>query len=183
MCVTRPAEVLDVEGATARVLWQGQPLEVDVSLVGPVAPGEYLLVHAGLALEKVGRDEAAASRPSWRSGPARRRPIRPSHRKKGDEMRSADVGRGALLALGTALISGVSVFVSKFGTQAVPDPFVYTTARNLYVGLLLVGLLAVLALTGRLGGGREGDEPAGRAGGGGLVRSAGSAGRTRGASR
>ena len=51
-------------------------------------------------------------------------------------MRSADVGRGALLALGTALISGVSVFVSKFGTQAVPDPFVYTTARNLYVGLL-----------------------------------------------
>ena len=37
MCVTRPAEVLDVAGATARVLWQGQPLEVDVSLVGPVA--------------------------------------------------------------------------------------------------------------------------------------------------
>ena len=59
MCVTRPVEVLDVEGATARVLWQGQPLEVDVSLVGAVAPGEYLLVHAGLALEKVGRDEAA----------------------------------------------------------------------------------------------------------------------------
>jgi hydrogenase expression/formation protein HypC len=59
MCVTRPAEVLDVAGATARVLWQGRPLEVDVSLVGPVAPGEYLLVHAGLALEKVGRDEAA----------------------------------------------------------------------------------------------------------------------------
>jgi drug/metabolite transporter (DMT)-like permease len=63
-------------------------------------------------------------------------------------MRSADVGRGALLALGTASISGVAVFVSKFGTQAVPDPFVYTTARNAYVGLLLVGLLA---LTGRLG--------------------------------
>jgi hydrogenase expression/formation protein HypC len=59
MCLTRPAEVLDVEGATARVLWQGQPLEVDVSLVGPVAPGEFLLVHAGLALEKVEPDEAA----------------------------------------------------------------------------------------------------------------------------
>jgi hydrogenase expression/formation protein HypC len=59
MCVTRPAEVLDVEGATARVVWQGQPLRVDLSLVGPVAPGEYLLVHAGLALEKVDRDEAA----------------------------------------------------------------------------------------------------------------------------
>ena len=47
--------------------------------------------------------------------------------------------RGALLALATALISGVSVYVAKFGTQAVPDPFVYTTARNVVVGL---GLLA-----------------------------------------
>ena len=75
-------------------------------------------------------------------------------------MRSAEASRGALLALGTAVVSGVAVFVSKFGTQAVPDPFVYTTARNLYVGVLLVGLLALLALTRRRGGGR----PAGRIG-------------------
>jgi drug/metabolite transporter (DMT)-like permease len=74
------------------------------------------------------------------------------------------VGRGALLALGTASISGVSVFVSKFGTQAVPDPFVYTTARNLYVGLLLSLLVGLLALTGRLGEGRRSGE-AGRPGG------------------
>jgi drug/metabolite transporter (DMT)-like permease len=53
--------------------------------------------------------------------------------------------RGALLALGTALISGVSVYVAKFGTQAVPDPFVYTTARNVVVGL---ALLAILVATG-----------------------------------
>ena len=59
MCVTRPVEVLDAAGVTARVLWQGRPMQVDVSLVGPVAPGELLLVHAGLALEKVERDEAA----------------------------------------------------------------------------------------------------------------------------
>ena len=52
--------------------------------------------------------------------------------------------RGAALAGLTALISGVSVFVSKYGTQAVPDPFVYTTARNVYVGgLLLVALIAL----------------------------------------
>ena len=72
-------------------------------------------------------------------------------------MRSADVAKGALLALGTAVISGVAVFVSMCGTQAVPDPFVYTTARNLYVGLLLVGLLL---LTRRTGGAR----PTGRIG-------------------
>ena len=52
---------------------------------------------------------------------------------------AANVWRGGALALGTALISGVSVYVAKFGTQAVPDPFVYTTARNLYVGALLLG--------------------------------------------
>lgn len=52
------------------------------------------------------------------------------------------LGRGALLAGATALISGVSVYVAKYGTQAVPDPFVYTTARNACVGLaLLIGLV------------------------------------------
>jgi drug/metabolite transporter (DMT)-like permease len=55
--------------------------------------------------------------------------------------------RGAWLALATSLISGVSVFVAKYGTQAVPDPFVYTTARNAVVGSLLVLLL--LARGGR----------------------------------
>jgi drug/metabolite transporter (DMT)-like permease len=65
--------------------------------------------------------------------------------------------RGALLALATALVSGVSVYVAKLGTQAVPDPFVYTTARNLVVGL---ALLAVLAASGRgagLSGPRRGE--------------------------
>jgi drug/metabolite transporter (DMT)-like permease len=53
--------------------------------------------------------------------------------------------RGVILALLTALISGVSVYVAKLGTQVVPDPFVYTTARNLTVG---AALLVVLALRG-----------------------------------
>ena len=55
---------------------------------------------------------------------------------------------GSGLALATAMISGLSVYVAKFGTQAVPDPFVYTTARNLTVGLIL---LALLVVSGRLG--------------------------------
>src|SRR5262249_46489059 len=49
---------------------------------------------------------------------------------------------GISLALLTALISGVSVYVAKLGTQAVPDPFVYTTARNLTVGVALLVALA-----------------------------------------
>jgi drug/metabolite transporter (DMT)-like permease len=50
---------------------------------------------------------------------------------------------GAVLALLTALISGVSVYVAKLGTQVVPDPFVYTTARNLTVGIALLAILAL----------------------------------------
>jgi len=73
MCLTRPAEVLEVDGATAWVEWQGKAVAVDVSLVWPVAPGELLLVHAGLALEKIARDDAAdlaALLAAWEAGGA-----------------------------------------------------------------------------------------------------------------
>jgi hydrogenase maturation factor len=49
--------VLSVDGDTAHVRWQGQIVAVDVSPVGPVAPGESLLVHAGVALERLAEDE------------------------------------------------------------------------------------------------------------------------------
>jgi drug/metabolite transporter (DMT)-like permease len=52
-------------------------------------------------------------------------------------------GTGTALALFAAVISGVSVHVAKMGTQVVPDPFVYTTARNLTVGAVLVLALVV----------------------------------------
>ena len=50
---------------------------------------------------------------------------------------------GLLWALGTALISGVSVYVNKFGVLQVSDPFVYTTLKN---SLVAVGFLAVVGL-------------------------------------
>lgn len=54
------------------------------------------------------------------------------------------INKGILLALGTALISGVSIYVNKFGVAQVSDPFVYTTVKNTVVALGL--LAAVLAL-------------------------------------
>ena len=49
----------------------------------------------------------------------------------------------ALLALGTAIISGVSVFVSKIGVTVVKDPVLYTTLKNSFVAILLIGLILV----------------------------------------
>jgi drug/metabolite transporter (DMT)-like permease len=49
--------------------------------------------------------------------------------------------RGAYLALATALISGVSVYINSLGVKQVPDPFVFTTAKNLLVGLGLAALV------------------------------------------
>ena len=51
--------------------------------------------------------------------------------------------QGILWALGTALISGVSVYVNKFGVAQFQDPFVYTTLKN---SLVAIGFLAALGL-------------------------------------
>jgi drug/metabolite transporter (DMT)-like permease len=50
---------------------------------------------------------------------------------------------GVLLALGTALISGLSIFVNGFAVKQLPDPAVYTTLKNGVAAFLLIGLMAV----------------------------------------
>jgi hydrogenase maturation factor len=44
---------VDVRGATATVEADGRREQVGVELVEPVAPGDLLLCHAGIALEKL----------------------------------------------------------------------------------------------------------------------------------
>ena len=47
------ARVVEVAGATATVEADGMREQVGIDLVEPVAVGELLLCHAGIALEKV----------------------------------------------------------------------------------------------------------------------------------
>ncbi len=54
------------------------------------------------------------------------------------------VGVGLLLAAGTALISGVSVFVNASAVKAVPDPAVFTALKNAVAVVLLLGLAATV---------------------------------------
>lgn len=51
------------------------------------------------------------------------------------------INKGLYLVLGTALISGVSVFLNKFAVKAISNSDVFTTAKNLTVGLVLTGII------------------------------------------
>jgi hydrogenase expression/formation protein HypC len=58
MCLAMPMRVMRVEGETAWVDDAGQDRPVALLAVEGVEPGEYLLVHAGLALTRLAPAEA-----------------------------------------------------------------------------------------------------------------------------
>lgn len=58
MCLAVPMRVEQVEGALAIVESAGMKMQVDISLVPEVQVGEYLIVHAGFAIEKLKPEEA-----------------------------------------------------------------------------------------------------------------------------
>lgn len=59
MCVAIPAKVIEVEqGDAATVELGGARKKVSLMLVEGVEAGEYVLVHAGFAIEKVDEEEA-----------------------------------------------------------------------------------------------------------------------------
>src|SRR6266567_4590285 len=48
-----------------------------------------------------------------------------------------------MLALGAAIVSGISIYVNKFGVAQIRDPFIYTTVKN---SVVVIGLLAAVGL-------------------------------------
>lgn len=60
-----------------------------------------------------------------------------------ERMKRSTLVAATALALGTALISGVSNFVAKIGMTVVKDPILFTTLKNGAVALLLIGALIV----------------------------------------
>lgn len=59
MCLAVPAEVVEIdEGETAQVELGGARQRVSLDLVDDVAVGDFVLVHAGFAIDKVDENEA-----------------------------------------------------------------------------------------------------------------------------
>ena len=66
LCLAIPAKVLEIKGDVAKVdFGQGVAREVNVMLVD-VKVGEYVLVHAGYAIEKMNQKAAEESLNTWR---------------------------------------------------------------------------------------------------------------------
>ena len=66
LCLAIPAKILEVKGDVAKVdFGEGVAREVNVMLVDAKV-GEYVLVHAGYAIEKLDRKAAEESLNMWR---------------------------------------------------------------------------------------------------------------------
>jgi hydrogenase expression/formation protein HypC len=57
MCVAVPGKVLEIKDNVARVDFFGNVVQVNVSLVD-ASPGDYVLTHAGVAIEKLDPERA-----------------------------------------------------------------------------------------------------------------------------
>jgi hydrogenase expression/formation protein HypC len=58
MCLAIPGEVIGIEGVTGEVSFLGACRKVNLSLVPGVKLGDYVLVHAGCAIQTLPADEA-----------------------------------------------------------------------------------------------------------------------------
>ena len=58
MCLSVPARVELIKGSEAKVAISGTRLNVSLDLLDNVKPGDYVLVHAGYAIQKIDEKEA-----------------------------------------------------------------------------------------------------------------------------
>ena len=59
MCLAIPAKVISVDGASARVSIEDVEYTASLLLLDNVKPGDFIMLHAGFAIEKLDPDEAA----------------------------------------------------------------------------------------------------------------------------
>ena len=59
MCLAIPAKVISVNGTSALVSIEDVEYTASLLLLEDVQPGDYIMLHAGFAIEKVDAEEAA----------------------------------------------------------------------------------------------------------------------------
>jgi len=64
MCVAYPGKVLEIKDKTAKVDFNGNIASVKIGLVD-VREGDYVLVHAGMAIEAMDEEKAQSLLEIW----------------------------------------------------------------------------------------------------------------------
>lgn len=59
MCLAIPAKVIRIEGTSALVTIEDVEYQASLLLLEDVHPGDFVMLHAGFAIEKVDPEEAA----------------------------------------------------------------------------------------------------------------------------
>ena len=65
MCLAIPMRVKSVQGSQATVEVGGVEYRANLDLLSDVKVGDYLIVHAGFAIEKLDEEEAQRSLDLW----------------------------------------------------------------------------------------------------------------------
>jgi len=65
MCIAVPSKVIKIEGKVAETELGGVIRKVSIEMVPEVKVGDYVMVHAGLAISIVDREEAEMERELW----------------------------------------------------------------------------------------------------------------------
>lgn len=58
MCLAVPARVVEIEGQDAKVDILGNVRDAKLSLIDEVSIGDYVLIHAGFAIQKLEAEDA-----------------------------------------------------------------------------------------------------------------------------
>jgi hydrogenase expression/formation protein HypC len=61
MCYAIPAKILSIEGNDAKVDYGGIIKKINISLIDKAEIGDYVLIHAGFAIEKLNKQSAEDS--------------------------------------------------------------------------------------------------------------------------
>jgi len=65
MCLAIPGEIVSVDEKHGVVDFGGVRREVNLSLIKDPSPGDYVVVHAGFAIQKLDAEEAKKTLKTW----------------------------------------------------------------------------------------------------------------------
>jgi hydrogenase expression/formation protein HypC len=58
MCLAVPGRIIEIDGQNAKVDFGGVTREANLMLMEDAAVGEYVLIHAGFAIQRLNAEEA-----------------------------------------------------------------------------------------------------------------------------